>query len=163
MKFCCNGCQTVYELLHENKLFSYYQLEKAPGIRLESSESGTRYDFLDKEEIAAKLVIFSEGQIAKVRFFIPVIHCISCIWLLEHLGKLHPGVKHSVVNFTRKEVDITFSKAEISLRQVVELLTAIHYIPDLSRSLADQAPEGSSYKSLLYKMGIAGFVFINVM
>jgi len=144
-------------------MFQYYKLEQTPGIRLSENETGVKYHFLDKEEIAAKLILFAEGSITKVRFYIPVIHCISCIWLLEHLEKIHKGIKHSVVNFARKEVDITFNKEEISLRQLVELLTAIHYVPDISRSLAGQTPETRSYKSLLYKMGIAGFVFINVM
>jgi Cu+-exporting ATPase len=67
------------------------------------------------------------------------------------------------VNFTRKEVDVTFEKSQISLRQVVELLSSIHYIPDLSHSLSENKEETHSYKKLLYKMGVAGFVFINVM
>jgi P-type Cu+ transporter len=162
-KFCCSGCQTVYDLLHESHLYTYYNLEETPGIRLEAYETDTRYDFLDKQEIAQKLILFDEGNIAKVRFYIPVIHCASCIWLLENLRKLHPGIKFSSVNFARKEADITFDRSEISLRQVVELLDSIHYIPDLSQSQARQQNESHSYKSLLYKIGVAGFVFINVM
>jgi P-type Cu+ transporter len=88
--FCCNGCRSVYELLHENKLYTYYNLEKNPGIRLETSEFGNRYEFLDNEEISAKLITFSEGEIAKVRLYIPVIHCASCIWLLEKSDETTP-------------------------------------------------------------------------
>jgi Cu+-exporting ATPase len=163
LKFCCNGCRTVYEMLHENKLYTYYNLEKSPGIRLETTEFGNKYEFLDNAEIAGKFLVFREGEVAKVRFYIPVIHCASCIWLLEHLGKLHPGIKYSSVNFVRKEVDITFHRGEISLRQLVELLGSIHYIPDLSQSLQEEKPEKHSYKKLLYKIGVAGFVFLNVM
>jgi P-type Cu+ transporter len=162
-KFCCNGCQTVYQMLHENKLYTYYNLESAPGIRIETTEFGNKYEFLDNEEVAAKLITFSEGEISKVRFYIPVIHCASCIWLLEHLTKLNPGIKYSSVNFVKKEVDITFNRHEFSLRQLVELLGSIHYIPDLSLSQAGNKPETHSYKKLLYKIGVAGFVFMNVM
>ncbi len=163
LKFCCNGCRTVYEMLHENKLYSYYNLEKTPGIRVETTEFGNRYEFLDTEEVAARLLLFTEGDTAKVRFYIPVIHCASCIWLLEHLQKLHPGIRYSSVSFVKKEVDITFNRKEISLRQLVELLASIHYIPDLSQSRAGDKEENHSYKKLLYKIGVAGFVFLNVM
>jgi len=163
LKFCCNGCRTVYEMLHENKLFTYYNLEKTPGIRVETTEFGNKYEFLDNAEIAAKFLVFREGEVAKVRFYIPVIHCASCIWLLEHLGKLHRGIKTSSVNFVSKEVDITFDQGEITLRQLVELLGSIHYIPDLSQSVPGEKPEKPSYKKLLYKIGVAGFVFLNVM
>ncbi len=163
MKFCCNGCKTVYQILHENKLYKYYQLENSPGIKVETSEFGNKYAFLDNAEVREKLVSFTEGTISKVRFFIPVIHCASCIWLLENLSKLNPGIRHSFVNFTKKEVDVTFDESVISLRQLVELLSSIHYIPDLSQSLKDKPDDRQSYKKLLYKIGVAGFVFINVM
>ncbi len=163
MKFCCNGCKTVYQILHENKLYKYYQLENSPGIKVETSEFGNKYAFLDNAEVREKLVSFTEGTISKVRFFIPVIHCASCIWLLENLSKLNPGIRHSFVNFTKKEVDVTFDESVITLRQLVELLSSIHYIPDLSQSLKDKPDDRQSYKKLLYKIGVAGFVFINVM
>jgi len=163
LPFCCNGCLTVYQLLNENKLYNYYEIDQTPGIKVETTEFGNKYAFLDKEEIREKLISFSEGGISKVKFYIPVIHCSSCIWLLERLHTLNRGIKHSFVNFTRKEVDVTFDESKISLRQVVELLSSIHYIPDLSLSLSKQKQETHSYKKLLYKMGVAGFVFINVM
>lgn len=163
LKFCCNGCLTVYQLLNENKLFQYYDLQENPGIKVETTEFGNKYAFLDKDEVKEKLISFSEGEISKIKLFIPVIHCASCIWLLENLNTLHAGIKHSFVNFTRKEVDITFNESQISLRQVVELLSSIHYIPDLSLSLSDKNEDRNAYKKLLYKIGVAGFVFINVM
>ncbi len=161
--FCCNGCKTVYQLLNENKLYNYYQIENTPGIKIETTEFGNKYAFLDKDEIRSKLISFSEAGISKVKFYIPVIHCSSCIWLLENLHTLNKAVKHSFVNFTRKEVDITFDEKQFSLRQLVELLSSIHYIPDLSVGLAKKEENTHSYKKLLYKIGVAGFVFINVM
>jgi Cu+-exporting ATPase len=162
--FCCNGCLTVFQLLHENKLYNYYQLEETPGVKLESTtEFGNKYAFLDNSEVKEKLITFREGNISKVKFFIPVIHCASCIWLLENLEKLNTGIRYSFVNFTKKEVDITFNESEITLRQLVELLSSIHYIPDLSQSLSDKKEDNQSYKKLLYKIGVAGFVFVNVM
>ena len=52
---------------------------------------------------------------------------------------------------------------EISLRQVVELLVSIHYTPEISLKSPDDGNYVSSNKLLLYKIGIAGFVFGNVM
>ena len=33
--FCCQGCQTVYEILSANKLDKYYTYEQTPGARPE--------------------------------------------------------------------------------------------------------------------------------
>ncbi len=71
MNFCCNGCLTVYQLLNENKLYKYYQLEDSPGIKVETTEFGNKYAFLENTEVKEKLISFTEGNISKVNFFIP--------------------------------------------------------------------------------------------
>jgi Cu+-exporting ATPase len=153
----------VYQILNEHKLTQYYSFEKTPGIKVEELTYDTRYAFLDKEEVQTGLYEFMEGDMAKVTLYIPVIHCISCIWLLEHLNKLNQGILNSTVNFITKTVTITFNTAEISLRQLVELLVAIHYIPDISLHTIGKKQAKHGDKSLLYKIGVAGFVFGNVM
>ncbi len=160
--FCCNGCQQVYQLLNEHKLQQYYTLAKVPGIKAEENSYKGKYAFLDKEEVKNKLFEFNENNLAKLSFYIPVIHCISCIWLLEHLNKLHNGIKQSSVNFAKKTCTITFNTEEVSLRQVVELLVSIHYIPDISLQVLDKKNKKQS-NALIYKIGIAGFISGNVM
>ena len=60
--FCCHGCLTVYQLLNESKLYKYYDLEDNPGIRLETTGYGNKYEFLDKEEIQGLVEDF--GRVA---------------------------------------------------------------------------------------------------
>ncbi len=161
--FCCNGCKQVYQILNENKLQQYYKLADLPGIKTEDSNYKGKYAFLDKEEVQLKLFEFYENNIAKVCFYIPVIHCISCIWLLEHLNKLNQGIKQSSVDFVKKNCTITYNTNEISLRQLVELLASIHYAPEISLKSLDNKKEKKSDKTLTYKIGISGFIAGNVM
>ncbi len=162
-KFCCTGCKQVYQLLNENQLQQYYSFETTPGIRIADPDHQAKYAFLDKEEVRQKLYEFQEGNTVRVTFYIPSIHCISCIWLLEHLGRLNHGIKQSSVNFVRKEVTVSFNSAEISLRSVVELLVSIHYIPDISLKTLEKKEIHSVDRTLMYKIGVAGFIFGNVM
>lgn len=161
--FCCNGCQTVYEILSSHKLYSYYQIEKSPGIKVENTYVGNKYAYLDQKEIADKLLIFSEGNIKKIQFYIPSIHCSSCIWLLENLHKINEGIIQSTVNFIKKEVTITFNSDKISLRNLVELLVSIHYIPDISLKDSEKKRQKTNNRKLIFKLGIAGFAFGNIM
>ncbi len=161
--FCCEGCKTVYKLLNDNKLFTYYQIDQSPGIKIENIEAGSRFAFLDKEEVRIKLLDFDEGNFSKVRFFIPSIHCSACIWLLENMHLLHSGIMHATVDFVEKKVTINFDNTQISLRKLAELLASIHYVPYISLSdLEKQAPVVTD-KNLLVKIGIAGFAFGNIM
>lgn len=161
--FCCNGCKQVYQILNESKLEQYYRMADLPGIKSDINNYSGKYAFLDKEEIQHKLFEFYENNIAKVSFYIPVIHCISCIWLLEHLNKLNKGIKHSTVDFIKKTCTITFNTEEITLRQTVELLASIHYTPEISLKSLEKKNEKKSDKSLTYKIGISGFIAGNVM
>lgn len=161
--FCCNGCKTVYQLLNENQLYTYYDLENTPGIKVETHDYENKYAYLDKDEIKEKLLDFSEGGISKITLYVPGIHCSSCIWLLENLHLLNPGIKQSVVNFVKKEVYITFKENEVTLRQIVELMASIHYIPLISLDSLEKKDDKKTNRQLLYKIGIAGFAFGNTM
>src|SRR5690606_6367666 len=109
-----------------------------------------------------KLLEFNDGNTQIVSFLIPSIHCSSCIWILENLNKLNPSVKSSQVNFPEKTVRITFSAEENSLKNLVILLSRVGYEPYISLDESDKK-EKNINRSLIYKLGIAGFAFGNIM
>lgn len=158
--FCCQGCKTVYEILHENDLTYYYDIQNSPGISPKEIEG--KYDFLENESIVNKLLEFNDGGTQVVSFLIPSIHCSSCIWILENLNKLFPDVKSSQVNFPEKTVRITMAGSEKSLKNLVILLSRIGYEPYISLEDSEKK-EKKKDRSLIYKLGIAGFAFGNIM
>lgn len=159
-EFCCKGCQTVYEIFNDNDLSSYYDFETAPGATPEVFSS--QYDFLDNADIRSKLLDFEEEKTSVVTLYVPHIHCSSCIWILENLQKLHPGVYRSTVNFPIKKVTITFDSSQISLKEIAVLLAKIGYNPYISLENFDEKKTAVD-RSLVYKIGIAFFSFGNVM
>ena len=160
--FCCEGCKMVFELLNENDMCAYYDIESTPGIKKNKSLK-EKYAYLEHEEIIKNLLEFSEGEVSKIKLYIPKIHCSSCIWLLENLQKLKEGVLHSQVNFLKKEVYITYSHDLVSLRDLVELLDTIGYVPQISLNDIQNKTAKKTDKSFFYKLGIAGFAFGNIM
>lgn len=158
--FCCNGCKTVYEIFSENELSCYYDLTDNPGAT--PNDIAGKYDFLDQSSIAEKLLEFNDDHIQIINLYIPHIHCSSCIWLLENLQKLQPAVASSIVNFPKKTVRITFNSTEVSLKEVVLLLCRIGYEPYISLEDYENGKKAVD-RSLIYKLGLAGFAFGNVM
>ncbi|XCF07663.1 heavy metal translocating P-type ATPase metal-binding domain-containing protein [Tamlana crocina] len=158
--FCCNGCKTVYEIFSENDLSCYYDLQQAPGATPKEVEG--KYNFLDNEKIIEQLLEFNSDDTQIVTLYIPHIHCSSCIWVLENLNKLNPSISASTVNFGKKTVRVTFQSETLSLKDLVLLLSRIGYEPFIS---LDDYSVGKKQvnRSLIYKLGIAGFAFGNVM
>ena len=150
----------VFDILNENGLTYYYDLQATPGKT--PSEIEGRFDFLDNKSIIDQLLEFDEQVTQIVSFVIPHIHCSSCIWVLENLHKLHPAVNNAQVNFPQKSVRITYNADEINLKELVLLLSRIGYEPNIS--LEDfNKKEKKIDRSLIYKLGVAGFAFGNIM
>ena len=158
--FCCNGCKTVYEILNTSELTCYYDFEKTPGTI--PSEIQGKYNYLENEDIVEKLLEFNDGQTSVVEFYIPSIHCSSCIWVLENLSKLNNGVTTSMVNFPNKMLRVTFKNARTTLKEIVELATSIGYEPYISLEDAD-SKKNKVDKTLVYQVTIAAFCFGNIM
>ncbi len=161
--FCCEGCKLVYEILSANDLCQYYSIEKNAGIALRGRKK-EQYAWLDDEKVIEKLTDFSEGRKSKASFYLPQIHCASCIWLIENLYKLNPAIISSKVNFLKKEVYLSYDNEAISLRKIVELLASIGYAPEINLgTIEGKGKKAPANRRLIYQLGVAGFSFGNIM
>ncbi len=158
--FCCNGCKTVYEILNQNELSCYYDFESNPGNI--PKELAGKYDYLDNKEIQEKLISFSDGNTTIASFYIPHMHCSSCIWVLENLDKLNPNITHGIVDFPKKTFRVTFNKDKVTIKELVVLLSSIGYEPYISLDSLE-AGKKKVNRTLIYQLAIAAFAFGNVM
>jgi P-type Cu+ transporter len=161
--FCCRGCLTVFELLTENGLADFYRFGQAAGVRVESPAREAEFQYLNEPEVRDRLVDFLDERITRVTFRVPAIHCAACVWLLENLFRLKPGIGVSRVNFPKKEVSITFENARVTLPEAAALLSSLGYAPELKLADLDARPSHSAARRLYLQIGVAGFAFGNIM
>jgi P-type Cu+ transporter len=161
--FCCDGCKMVFKLLDENGLCQYYDLSDMPGLTAKGHFVSEKYNYLDNTAISEQLIQFKLGEQAHVVFYLPQIHCVSCVWLLENLHKINAGIIQSKTHFEKKEIKIVFNTSLISLKQVVQLLAFVGYEPVIHLGGNDWLKKKKVNKKQLYKIGIAGFCFSNIM
>jgi len=152
----------AYQILADNGLERFYTLESTPGIKPLVADE-TRFAALDQPDVRRRLVDFSNGKITRVTFRIPAIHCAACVWLLENLYRLIPGVGRSEVNFPRKEVAIFIDDAKVRLSELANRLTSLGYAPELKLDRLSAVTAATGKHRLLMQIGIAGFAFGNVM
>lgn len=157
-KFCCNGCKSVYQLLHENGLNSFYAMEEQAGVKPKSSDIH-RYDFLDLPAIRERYIDFEDENSVHVKLFLPAIHCSSCIYLLENIHKIEPRILSCQTNFTERTATIAFKKS-FPFPELALLLDRIGYPPNFEEK---KEVNKSIDKTFLYQMGVAGFAFGSIM
>ncbi|KAF0241829.1 MAG: P-type ATPase [Chitinophagaceae bacterium] len=163
--FCCSGCKTVYQILNKSDLCDYYSFNAEAGVKVNENRDATKFAFLDNPTIAATFITFANQQQTAVKFYLPQIHCSSCLWLLENLHKLNPSIFFSSVNFPAKEVTVHFDQFKLSVRELAELLASIGYEPHITLDSDNHTVNDQKMLSrkALVKIGIAGFCFANIM
>ncbi len=161
--FCCRGCLTVFHLLRNNNLDSFYQIHGATGLSLKGKETTDRFEYLDDDSVRQKLLDFTDGTTSRVTFHIPQMYCSSCIWLLENLNRLNEGVLESRVDFPKRSLAVTFRQTELSLRKIAELLAQLGYTPKITLQTIEKQSFLRDNRRLILQTGIAGFAFANIM
>ncbi|WDE95732.1 heavy metal translocating P-type ATPase metal-binding domain-containing protein [Lentisphaera profundi] len=157
--FCCNGCLNVYLILSNNGLNNFYEMaEGVAGVK--PSEDG-EFDYLD--DIVGSLALFESDDCVRIRFRIPSIHCISCVWLLEKLSHLNSGIRSSRVNFAKQDVLINYDPGQVKLSEVASLLQKLGYEPKLNLEGNEIQEDKSEVRKDLGKIAMAGFCCGNIM
>jgi Cu+-exporting ATPase len=160
-RFCCQGCESVYKILSANRLCSYYNYNEHPGANRAVTDQ--RFDYLSEPSIVSELIDYTDERITTITFYIPHIHCSSCLWLLEQLNKINPAIHHCRVDFLKKQLSIRFDHHKLNLRQLVELLYNIGYEPLISLQDIIKKQNSVTTDHLVSKIAVAGFCFGNVM
>lgn len=160
LNFCCNGCATVYEILNTHDFQKYYCLNEKPGITVKPVAK-SKFAYLDQPENKAEITRFKNATQTVAVFYLPQIHCSSCLWLLEHLSRFNANILGSQVNFITKKITVTFLHNNLSLREVAELLSMLGYTPHTETDTAD-AKATKNIKPVI-KLGVAFFCFANIM
>jgi P-type Cu+ transporter len=159
--FCCQGCKSVYEVLSAGDLCNYYSYNEHPGAT--RARTDKRFDYLSEPTIINDLIDYKDKHISIVTFYIPHIHCSSCLWLLEKLNKINSAVHYCRVDFLKKQLNIRFDHEKISLQQLVELLYNIGYEPLINLHDVIKKQNAVDKDNLVSKIAVAGFCFGNVM
>jgi Cu+-exporting ATPase len=153
----------VHDLLAESGLGQFYDLSRHPGVRVRRSAKRQQWAYLNDPALQQRLLDFTDGKVSRVTFQIPAIHCVACVWLLENLFRLQPGIGRSQVNFPRREVTITFATEKLPLSDLVALLASIGYEPVLTLGELEARKGDPARKRQWLQVGIAGFAFGNIM
>ena len=160
--FCCEGCKTVYEILKDNDLCNYYDLQNSPGKTIFTIQTD-KFQYLENPEIQNKLLDYSSAELNKISFNIPAIHCSSCIWLLENLDRLVEGIITSRVNFPGKSVRVDYDPSIISMRKIADILASVGYEPEINLQQTETRKRKKDHRNEYVKLGIVGFAFGNIM
>jgi Cu2+-exporting ATPase len=155
--FCCSGCQAVHAALNEAGLADYYALRTEDGPVGVAPPAEGRYAHFDDP---AFLTRFSED--GAITLHLDGVHCAACVWVIERLPQVVPGVQSARLDFGRQQVRICWDAAQVALSDIAMALHRLGYAPT-PIGVAAQAAESKARRRDLVRLGITGALAGNAM
>lgn len=157
--FCCNGCKSVYFLLKDYNIESFYTKLKDNVLSRPASKL-LDYSYYDSEEFTQRYISKQKDHY-EITFLIHHIHCQACIWLNEvMLSKLN-GVLEANINYTNHQATLVWNPKHISLSQIIQMIYNLGYSVSVGEMMEQKKKEEEHL--FLTKIIVAIFCSMNIM
>ncbi|MCE7973483.1 MAG: heavy metal translocating P-type ATPase [Leptolyngbya sp. PLA1] len=159
--FCCNGCAAAYSLIHSNGLDRFYELCN-PGDACTPRAAGSRsFDEFDDPAFLARHTQALAGGHRRAELLLAGIHCGACVWLLERLPRVIPGLISARVSLHRATISLVWNATQAPLSRIARTLDSLGYPPAPLRT-RPAALAAANRKDLIH-LGVAGACAGNAM
>ncbi|MCC6320926.1 MAG: heavy metal translocating P-type ATPase metal-binding domain-containing protein [Phycisphaerales bacterium] len=166
-QFCCHGCEAAYRVIDSCGLREYYRLlERSGGEVGPAKETGRGYSEYDDPTFHALYCRVLAGGLSSTELLLEGVHCAACVWLVEKLPRVVPGVVEARLDLRRAAVTVVFDPSRVALSRVVRTLDTLGYPAHPARGMGgDRAREARRREDrrMLVKTAVAGACAGNIM
>ena len=160
-QFCCAGCRTAYAILNEHGLGRYYTFAERREAPVTSS--GRSFEEFDHPAFAERYVRHTAGGLRRTELYLEGVHCSSCVWLVERMPLVIPGVARAELDVRRTLAVVEWDEREVSLAAIACGLDQLGYTPHPFRGVEKDVVRRKEDRAMLVRIGIAGAIAINIM
>ncbi|MBI1373291.1 MAG: heavy metal translocating P-type ATPase [Phycisphaera sp.] len=165
-QFCCDGCRTVWSMIHDHGLDPYYRMRDdaaADTSIAPAATTGRAYDEFDDAAFARVYVRSRPDGAATTELLLEGVHCAACVWLVEKLPRIVPGVIESRLSLRTGVVQITWDAAATTLSTIARALDRLGYPPHAARGVEQRRVRLAEDRAALVRIAVAGACAGNAM
>ena len=165
-QFCCNGCRSVYEIIHGCGLSRFYKLRDEASAVSEATAARTtdrRYGEFDASVFRDLYYQPQSDGSCRTELYLEGVHCAACVWLVEKLPQVLPGVLEARLDIRRSLVRVCWDEQRIKLSQVARMLDSLGYPPHPARDVRARELRQQEDRRFLIRIGVAAACAGNVM
>lgn len=163
-QFCCGGCESVFNVLHGAGLDAYYGIRNS--VSNEAQPAASRhvsYEELDDPAFQNACVTnLPQGQ-CETELLLEGMHCAACVWLIERLPRVCPGVLESRANIRTRSAVVRYAPDQVALSRVAQSLDKLGYAAHPARGAGAREARKREDRKFLIRVGVAGAIAGNVM
>lgn len=163
--FCCHGCETVYSILKDNDLQSFYKIKDQEGARLSPvKENRDSYQYMDSEEFLNKSALHRNQNLIQIKFHLADISCMACLWLIEKTPEFVKGLNSCRLNLENNVAEIEVDLSKTKLSQIAQAFSNLGHRPNVINSKqTEEELQKKADRSDILRIGIAGAALGNIM
>jgi len=162
-KFCCSGCRVVHDLIQSGGFGSFYELlgrrVLQPAAQLDPA--GEQLEELAEAVNEAEANRPSPGAPARLTVRLGNLSCTACVWLVDHLFRLHPGALRLSSDTSRSTLTLWWNPGEFSAMEFLRDLHRYGYPASVCQPGDEEAPQES--RALLTRLGVTAGLAMNTM
>ncbi|MFN4244371.1 MAG: heavy metal translocating P-type ATPase [Tepidisphaerales bacterium] len=166
VQFCCAGCEAVYAAVTGCGLDGYYRLRDAAAATLTPARPGrSGYAALDSSAFESVYVERhpEDERLRTVDLQLEGVTCAACVWLVEKLPEVLPGVVEARLSLGRSTVRVTWDATRVKLSEVARTLDRFGYPVHPSKGRDREAAYRREFRRRLIHLGVAGALAGNLM
>lgn len=160
-QFCCSGCRTVWEILHEQGLDGYYRLAERREAPVR--QSGRGFEEFDHPAFHALYVRPRADGLLETELYLEGVHCSACVWLVERVPLTISGVARAELEIGRALAHLAWDPAQTSLSAIARFLDTLGYRPHPFRGVKADQMRRREDRIMVTRIGVAGALAGNVM
>lgn len=155
-QFCCAGCASVFQILKACSLDDYYRYRESSGSSARAARtSGRGYEELDAPDFARLYCKALEGGRLGTELFLENVHCAACVWLVEKIATVLPGVAEARLDLSRGILRIAWDPSVIRASRLASWLDSIGYPSHPVHGLDRDSMRKREDRKLLMRIGVA--------
>lgn len=159
-KFCCRGCEFVYDLIHHEGMERFYDLRSHSAIRPVRSVPFEARDFTWLEEMKAGLEgSAAPGGAVEADFSLEGLSCVGCVWLVESVFMRQAGAIEASAHPATGLLRLRWAAGGMDLSTFADEIASFGY----SLTARKAGMRHSEAHQLIAKLGLCGAFALNAM
>ena len=160
-QFCCGGCRAAWDILHAHGLEQYYRMPERRAAAVSPRDRG--FEEFDHPAFQSLYVRQRGDGLSETDLYLEGVHCASCVWLVERVPLLLPGMARAELDVPRSRVRVSWSPTDTTLSGIARMLESLGYRSHPFRGGRAQELRAGEDRAMLGRIGVAGALAGNTM
>lgn len=164
-QFCCAGCRAAHAVIHGCGLERYYKIRQGSQSAITATRAQRTFQEFDDPAFISLYATPNAANQAwhSIELLLQGVHCSACVWLLEKLPRITPGVCDARLDIRQSTLTVTWDTSKTHLSEIARVLDTLGYRPHPAKGVKARDIRKHDDRAMLVRLGVAGAIASNVM